>query len=330
MTKKIRILSVVIAAMALLSGLFCCASQPQKTIKISGAFALYPMMSIWAEEYQKINPDVKIEVSGGGAGKGMADAIQGLVDIGMVSRDIYQAEIEQGIFWVSVTKDAVVATINNANPALEAIRKQGVSGDVLENIFISRKMKTWGEVVGHPEITDIIKVYTRSDACGAAKTWAKYLNNHNQDDLTNAANAAINGDPNLMAAIQNDPLGIGFNNINFVYDAKTKEPLPGIQPAPIDLNGNGILDMDENFYGTRDAMVKAIAEDIYPSPPARALHLVFKKNCSKAADDFMNWILTDGQKYISDGGYIPLPHSVIGEQITYLGSKTRPECGASK
>ena len=164
-----------------------------------------------------------------------------------VSRDIYQAEIEQGIFWVSVTKDAVVATINNDNPALEAIRKQGVSGDVLENIFISRKMKTWGDVVGHPEITDIIKVYTRSDACGAAKTWAKYLNNHNQDDLTNAADAAINGDPNLMAAIQNDPLGIGFNNINFVYDAKTKEPLPGIQPAPIDLNGNGILDMDENF-----------------------------------------------------------------------------------
>ena len=44
------------------------------TITISGAWALYPMMVRWGEEFQKVHPDVKFNISAGGAGKGMADA----------------------------------------------------------------------------------------------------------------------------------------------------------------------------------------------------------------------------------------------------------------
>jgi len=44
-------------------------------ISISGAFALYPMTVKWSEEFRKINPDVRIDISAGGAGKGIADAL---------------------------------------------------------------------------------------------------------------------------------------------------------------------------------------------------------------------------------------------------------------
>jgi len=47
-------------------------------ITISGAFALYPMAVKWAEEFEKIHPHVKINISAGGAGKGMADALSGM------------------------------------------------------------------------------------------------------------------------------------------------------------------------------------------------------------------------------------------------------------
>ena len=40
-------------------------------ITISGAFALYPLTVKWAEEFKKLNPTVKIDISAGGAGKGM-------------------------------------------------------------------------------------------------------------------------------------------------------------------------------------------------------------------------------------------------------------------
>ena len=97
------------------------------TISVSGAFALYPMMTVWADEFSKIHPDVEFDVQGGGAGKGMTDTIAGAVDIGMISRDIKEEESAQGIFWVSVTKDAVFPIISAENPAAEKIITQGLS-----------------------------------------------------------------------------------------------------------------------------------------------------------------------------------------------------------
>ena len=40
-----------------------CIGEEKTTIKVSGAFALYPMMGIWAEQYEYLNPDVKIDIS---------------------------------------------------------------------------------------------------------------------------------------------------------------------------------------------------------------------------------------------------------------------------
>ena len=76
------------------------------TLSISGAFALYPMAVKWAEEFKKLNPDVKIDISAGGAGKGMTDVLSGMVDIGMLSRDVNKEEETQGAWKIALTKDA--------------------------------------------------------------------------------------------------------------------------------------------------------------------------------------------------------------------------------
>ena len=57
-------------------------------ISFSGAFALYPMVVKWADEFRKLHPNVRIDISGGGAGKGMTDALAKVVDLGMVPREI--------------------------------------------------------------------------------------------------------------------------------------------------------------------------------------------------------------------------------------------------
>ncbi|MCW3980048.1 MAG: substrate-binding domain-containing protein, partial [Candidatus Bathyarchaeota archaeon] len=144
-------------------------------ITISGAWALYPMMVKWSEEYRRTHPEIRIELSAGGAGKGMTDALTGLVDIGMVSREIYPEEVDQGAFWVSVVKDAVIPTMNKANPVSQQILDTGLSRSVFSGIYLYENITTWGQAVGRPEIIDDIHIYTRSDSCGAAETWAKYL-----------------------------------------------------------------------------------------------------------------------------------------------------------
>jgi len=306
------VLAIIAATVAY--GHFASQGELEGTIKVSGAWALYPMMVKWAEEYQKIHPKMRIDVSAGGAGKGMADALGGLVDIGMVSREIFPEEIDQGAFWVSVCKDAVVPTVNENNPVLEDILTKGITGQTFIDIWINGNVTTWGEVVGRPEVPYEIHVYTRSDACGAAQTWAEYLG-HKQEDLLGVA---VYGDPGLAEAVSEDSLGIGYNNINYAYDMETEQLVEGIVVIPIDLNDNGQIDNNESFYNTKSQIVEAIATGAYPSPPARNLHLVTKDEFTGITKEFVEWILTDGQQYVSENGYIELPEEKLAEELAKL------------
>jgi len=313
-----KIVAIIAAAIIILSisayDFLAKAQELAGTITVSGAWALYPMMVKWAEEFQKIHPKVRIEISAGGAGKGVSDALAGLVDIGMVSRAIYPAEVEKGAFWVSVVKDAVVATISKDNPALNDILARGVKKSTFIEIYIHGNMTTWGQVVGRPEIRDEIHVYTRSDSCGAAETWAIYLGGR-QEDLKGVG---VYGDPGLAEAVKNDRLGIGYNNINYAYDAKTGGPIEGIVIVPIDLDEDGQVDENEDFYGTRDEIVEAIATGAYPSPPARELNLVTKEKFTGTTKEYVEWILTEGQKYALETGYVPLSRERSAEELEKL------------
>lgn len=283
-------------------------------ITISGAFALYPMAIRWAEEFQKIYPEVRIDVSAGGAGKGMMDVLSNMVDIGMVSREIHPDEAKKGALSYSVAKDAVVATVNASNPVIKDILSKGLRKEVAANIWITGKVTTWGQALGI-QSTAAIRVYTRSDACGAAETWAKYFGKMQEDLL----GVGVYGDPGLAEAVKNDALGIGFNNIAFAYNLKTKLPNDGIKIVPLDLNNNGKIDPEENFYDKMDDLINAIATEKYPSPPARDLFFVTNgKPAKKEVVEFIKWVLTDGQKYVFESGYINLSKEKLEKELSKL------------
>jgi phosphate transport system substrate-binding protein len=49
------------------------------------------------------------------------------------------------------------------------------------------------------------------------------------------------------------------------------------------------------------------------------LFVVAKDEFTGPSKDFMRWVLTDGQKYVLDTGYIPLSEDVLREQVSRLG-----------
>ncbi len=281
-------------------------------IYVSGAFALYPMMITWSEEYQKIHPGITFEISAGGAGKGMTDALSGMVDIGMVSREIHPEEEEQGACFVAVTRDAVLGTINNENPSAEAILSRGITRSDLKKIYIEDSVTNWGQLSGLEGTDTIINRYTRSDACGAADVWADYIGGYNQEDL---GGTAVFGDPGLADAVGADPFGFGYNNVNYAYDPTSSMPVRGITILPLDLNQNGMIDSDEDFYTTRADLMDAIATGIYPSPPARDLYFVTKDSFSGPTKKFVEWVLSDGQQFVTEAGYIPLAASMLQKEL---------------
>jgi phosphate transport system substrate-binding protein len=288
-------------------------SELRGKVTISGAWALYPLMVRWGEEFQSIHPGVKFDISAGGAGKGMADALAGTADIGMVSRDIYPEEVAKGAFGVAVTKDAVFLTVNADNPVWEDLQRRGVGRDILVGIYMTGEISTWGQVVGRPEITEPIHVFTRSDAAGAPATWAEYLGG-NQEDLLGVG---VYGDPGVLDAVIRDPLGIGFNNLNYAFDFQTGLPVAGARVVPLDVDGNGVADPEE-VCDTKTQALTAVATGHYPAPPARDLNLVTEGKPTGLSKSFIAWILTDGQRYVDEVGYIPLAEEKLQGELTKL------------
>jgi phosphate transport system substrate-binding protein len=276
-------------------------SSPKGNIHLSGAFALYPMVIKWSEEFRKLHPGVKIDVSGGGAGKGMTDALAGVADIGMVSRQIYPEEIAKGAFPIAVVKDAVVPVVNDRNPELSALKRVGLSRATARKLW-NKEITRWGEITGS-QSTLPVHVFTRSDACGAAETFAAWFD-RKQEDLRATA---VFGDPGVAAAVQNDKAGIGYNNMAYAYDGDTKTTFEGLTVIPIDINDNGIIEPEEDFYESVATLIQAIDDGRFPSPPSRDLYLVTKGRPQRPeVIAFLTFILNEGQQYAAETGFIAL------------------------
>jgi phosphate transport system substrate-binding protein len=288
--------SFLVISILLLGGNIVRAQEKEfeGTVTLSGAWAIYPTAVAWAEAFQKLHPKVKIDVSAGGAGKGVADAIAGFVDIGMVSRDPDPAEIKKGIVPVYILHDAVYPVISDKNPALTELLKKGVKRQTWIGIYITGIITNWDKVVG-AKIGKSIHVYTRSDSCGAAASWAAYLGKK-QEDLRGVG---VYGDPGLLEAAKRDPIGIGYSNFSYVF-TREGNVVKGAKLVPIDSNENGKADPDE-IYETRENAIKAIRAGRYPA--TRKNYFFVKGKPKGVVKKFIEFVLSDaGTKIVDEVG----------------------------
>jgi phosphate transport system substrate-binding protein len=205
--------------------------------------------------------------------------------------------------------------MNAGCPFAQHLRTTGITRQKFFDIFISEKIKSWGQLLGTGSGEEL-QVFTRSDACGAADMWAKFLNDKKQEDLQGIG---VNGDPGVADAVRKTIYGIGYNNLNFIFDMQSRKPYQGLAVIPIDLNANGKIDKEENFYNNLDEVINAINTGLYPSPPARQLYFVSAgKPSGKLVNAFLEWVLTDGQKYVGEAGYVLLKQDVIRQEMNKL------------
>jgi len=289
-----KLILILLAVSFLSAGGLVQGNEPEGTITLSGAWAIYPTAVAWSEAFQKLHPKVKIDVSAGGAGKGAADAIAGLVNIGMVSRDPDPAEIQKGITPVYILHDAVFPVTSDKNPVLPELLKKGVKKQDWIYIYITGLTTTWDEIAGR-KVEKKIHLYTRSDSCGAAQSWAAYLGKK-QEDLKGIG---IYGDPGLLEAAKRDPIGVGYNNFSYIF-TRDGTVVSGAKLVPIDSNENGIADPDE-VYENRDAAIKAIRAGRYPA--TRKNYFFVKGKPQGLTKEFIEFALSEeGTKIVDETG----------------------------
>ena len=106
------------------------SDSPAVYIENKGSDTIVNLALAWAEKYQNDHPEVRISVTGGGSGTGIAALINGTVDIANASRQIKQEEVDDaksnGIEPVEhiIARDAIAVIVNPENPVNELTLQQ--------------------------------------------------------------------------------------------------------------------------------------------------------------------------------------------------------------
>jgi phosphate transport system substrate-binding protein len=105
--------------------------------------------------------------------------------------------------------------------------------------------------------------------------------------------------------------------LGYVYDLNTRLPVKGIAILPIDINQNGKLDKEEQIYENLDQVINYLENNPDEKGiPTASVNFVFNKSkTNETLKLFLNWVLTEGQKYNHELGFINYGTKVQSKQI---------------
>jgi phosphate transport system substrate-binding protein len=283
-------------------------------IKVSGAYALYPLVIKWSNDFMKIHPDVKIDLEPGGTGQGIDELLSKKSQLAMISRPLTDEDFDAGIWTVPVAKEGVAAIVNQKNPFIRRILNQGLSPEELLEVFTGNKPLTWGELLDTTGKEKVI-VFIRSDESGASEVFADFLNK----ESTDLKGVGVNGDEAMIKNVQQNPLSIGFCNFSYAFNASTGERIEGIQIVPADIDYDNKIDRNEIPFTNLEKAHRGLWLGLYPKRLCRELTFgSVGKPGDEAVIQFLKYILTEGQKDVKASGLCELNNVYVGYALEKL------------
>jgi phosphate transport system substrate-binding protein len=267
------------------------SSEKKKEISgsftISGAYALYPLVRKWSDDFMKIHSTVKIIITESGTGQGIDDLQSKKSLLAMISRPLTDSELGEGIWTVPVAKDGIAPIVNQKNPYLKRILDYGLSPEEFLKVFTSEKPVTWGELLDTSRKEKVL-VFRRKDESGAADVFAEFLNKES-DDLKGTG---VTGDDEMIKSVQ-------------------------IVPADLDYDNK--IDRKEIPFSNLEKAHRGLWLGLYPKSLCRELTIgSLGKPSDSTVVEFLKYILTEGQKDVKTSGLCELNDVYIGYSIDKL------------
>lgn len=264
------------------------ASDSQTTyIENKGSDTIVNLALAWAEQYQDENPDIRISVTGGGSGTGIASLINGTVGIANASRQIKQEEIDQaeanGIEPVEhiIARDAIAVIVNPENPVNQLTLKQ------ISDIY-SGKITNWMEVGG--EDRPIVKLSRETNSGTHVYFLETVLRLGNSDDETlfSMDTLLLPSSEGIVAEVRQNPNAIGYDGLGYVPD---------------DLKMIAIAETDGGAYVLPS--IPTVNDKTYPI--ARDLYMYTNGQPEGTLKEYLDWILSDtAQEIVAELGFVPV------------------------
>ena len=325
-------------AIGAVSAIFANSAAAQQ---LSGAGASFPapLYQRWAVEYNKLHPNVQINYQSVGSGAGVKQFTQGTVDFAASDAAMSDEEIEkvkQGVVMIPATAGSIVIAYN-----LPEVKDLKLSRDTYAGIFLG-KITKWNDPAIAKDNPDVklpdlpINVAFRSDGSGTTFVFTKHLSAISPDfadevgtdkSVTWPAGAGGKGNEGVTALVKQTPGTIGY--VEYGYAVNNGLSMASLQNKagkfvkPTAESGAATLGHVEFPENLRIWPEDPAGDDDYPIATFTWL-LLYKKYSDaaklKALKEFITYGLTDGQKFSSELGYIPLPAAVAEKSKAALAS----------
>jgi phosphate transport system substrate-binding protein len=262
-------------------------SQPAASIQNKGSDTIVNLALAWAERYQQIHPEVRLSVTGGGSGTGLAALINGTVDIANASRQIKPEEVTEaqskGIEPVEhvIARDAIAVIVNPENPVNRLTLQQ------ISDIY-SGKISNWLEVGGQDR--PIVRLSRETNSGTHVYFLETVLRMGEKDNKTlfSTDTLLLPSSEGIINEVRQNPNAIGYDGLGYVpRDLKmipiARQPGEGyILPS--------IATVNDNSY-----------------PIARDLYMYTAGQPQGAVAAYLAWILSDeAQAIVAELGFVPV------------------------
>lgn len=272
--KKVKMGLLMLSILTVLSACTNNDNDVQKsggsTVSISGSTSVGPLAEKLAHKYTE-EDNTNIEINQIGSSAGITNAISGVSEIGMSSRDLKEEEIANGLNEVVIAYDGIVVVTHPSNKVKDLTMEQ------VKQIFTG-EVTNWSELGG--EDMEIV-VVSREDGSGSRDAFQEIVDYSSGELIRNAIIASGNG--NIKTTVANNKHAVGFISFEYIDESI----------STIDING-----------------VEATAENVLQEKYSlsRPFLFVYKEGqLTDAGQRFIDFILSeDGQLIAAEAGAIPV------------------------
>ncbi|MER2078605.1 phosphate ABC transporter substrate-binding protein [Psychrobacillus psychrotolerans] len=246
------------------------SSGNNATVSISGSTSVGPLAEKLAAKYtEKANTNIEINQIGSSAG--ITNAISGVSEIGMSSRDLKEEEVASGLNEVIIAYDGIVVVTHPSNKVKDLTMEQ------VKQIFTG-EITNWSELGG--DDLEIV-VVSREDGSGSRDAFQEIVEYSSGELIRNSIIASGNG--NIKTTVANNKHAVGFISFEYIDE----------NISTIDING-----------------VEATAENVLQKKYSlsRPFLFVYKEGqLTEAGQQFIDFILSEeGQLIAAEAGAIPI------------------------
>jgi phosphate transport system substrate-binding protein len=283
------------------------ASGVSGNVSSIGSDTLNNLMTLWAEQFNKFYPNVKIQIEGKGSSTAPPALISGTAQLGPMSRPMKGSEIdafERKFGYkpteVKVAVDALAVYVNKDNPIkcmtmaqVDAVFSKSRRYGYKENVTTWGQLGLTGEWASRP-----LSIYGRNSASGTYGFFKEHAlkNGDYKDEVKEQPGSA-----SVVQGVTVDRYGIGYSGIGYAT--------AGVRAVPLAAKEGG-------------KCFAASSEEAYAGnfPLSRFLYVYVNRAPGKPADpitrEFVKMIQTkEGQDVVIRDGYFPIPATVAKQEV---------------